>query len=88
MAQYIIGYYKDEHKHMKKMKRDLGLQKNMAKHCALKNKLTSAKLKEALTEIKALKGGKDQENLVILAQASLQVSQTPCGRHPPILRNF
>ena len=45
---------------MKKMKRDLGLQKKMAKHYALKNKLTSDKLKEVLIEIQALKGGKDK----------------------------
>ena len=60
MAQYIIDYYKDEKNHMKKMKRDIGLQKKMTKHYAFKNNLTSAKLKEALTKIKALKGVKDQ----------------------------
>ena len=76
MAQYIIDYYKYQHKHMKKMKRDLGLQKKMAKHYALKNKLTSAKLKEALTEIQALKREKDQENLGFLVEASLHASQT------------
>ena len=76
MTQNIIDYYKDEHKHMKKPKRDLGLQKKMAKHYALKNKLTSAKLKEALIEIQALKGGKDQVNLGILPQYFLQASQT------------
>ena len=59
------------------MKRDLGLQKKMAKHYALKNKLTSAKVKETLIEIQELKQGKDQQKLGFLAQASLQVSQTP-----------
>ena len=62
MAQYIIDCYKNYHKYMKKMKRDLGLQKKMTKHYALKNKLTSAKIKEALIEIQTLKEGKDQAN--------------------------
>ena len=49
----------------------------MTKHYGMKNKLVSAKLKEALNEIQALKEEKGQDMLRILAQASLQVSQNP-----------
>ena len=48
----------------------------MAKHYALKNKFARAKLKGALTELKALEE-KDKEKLGILVEASLQASQTP-----------
>ena len=58
MAQKIILYYKNEHKHFKKVKRGLSLQKKMTKHYAKKNKLACAKLKEALMEIKKPKRGK------------------------------
>ena len=88
MVQYIIDYYKNEHKYMKKMKRDLGLQKKMAKHYARRNQVAREKLKEALTEIQSLKEGKNQANLELLAQYSQQVPQTPRGRHPPNLRRF
>ena len=54
MAKYIIKYYKDENKQLKKTQRDLGLQKKMAKHYALGNKFARAKLKGALGEIQAL----------------------------------
>ena len=54
MAQHIIQYYKNEQKYFKKIKRGLALQKNMTKHYAMKNKLASAKLKEALIEIQEL----------------------------------
>ena len=60
-----------------KTQRDLGLQKKMAKHYALRNQIARAKLKRALAKIQALKEAKDQENLGILANASLQASQTP-----------
>ena len=56
---------------------DLDLQRNMTKHYAWRNQVARAKLKKALIEIQALKGGKDQENLGVLAEASQQVSQTP-----------
>lgn len=40
---------------LEKTKRYLYLQKKMAKHYALRNKITRAKLKRALTKIQALK---------------------------------
>ena len=46
----------------------------MAKHYGLKNQIARAKLKGALAEIQALKEEKDQENLGILAKASLHPS--------------
>ena len=51
MAQPVIQYYKNEHKHFKKVKRGLALQKKMTKHYAKKHKLVCAKLKEALLEV-------------------------------------
>ena len=77
MENYIIKYYKDENKQLKITQRDLGLQKMMAKHYALRKKFARAKLKGALAKIKTLKEEKYQENLGILAEASLQASQTP-----------
>lgn len=77
MDKCIINYYNNEHKYFKKIKMGLALQKNMAKNYAMKNKLACAKLKEALIEIQAVKGGEDQARLGILASSSLQVSQTP-----------
>ena len=59
-----------------KTQRDLGFQKKMAKHYALRNQIARAKLKRALTKIQALKEEKGQENLDILSDASLQPSQT------------
>ena len=55
MAQYIIQYYKNEHKHFKKTKRGLTLQKKMTRYYARKHKLVCAKLKEALLEVQTLK---------------------------------
>ena len=52
MAQHAFQYYKNEHKHFKKVKGGLALQNKMTKHYAKKNKLACAKLKEALMEIK------------------------------------
>ena len=37
MAQRVIHYYKEEHKHFKEVKRGLALQKKMTKHYARKN---------------------------------------------------
>ena len=76
MAQCVIQYYKNEHKHFKKVKRGLSLQKKMTKHYAKKNKLACAKLKEALMEIKNLKEAKEHHSLGVLAEASQQVSKT------------
>ena len=60
MEKYIIYYYNDENKQLKKTQRDLGVQKNMAKNYAFKNQIARAKLKGALTKIQALKEDKDQ----------------------------
>ena len=54
-----------------KTERDLGLQKKMAKHYALRNQIARAKLKRALAKIKALKEEKEKEKLGILADSSL-----------------
>ena len=62
---------------LEKTQRDLGLQKKMAKHYALRNQIARAKLKRALAKIQALKEAKGKKNLEILFDASLQASQTP-----------
>ena len=56
---------------VEKIEGDLGLQKNMAMHYALKNKFARAKLKGGLAKIQTLKEEKDQENFGILTEASL-----------------
>ena len=71
MAMYNIDYYKNEKKIDEKIEGDLGLQKNMAMHYALKNKFARAKLKGALAKTQTLKEEKDQENFGILTEASL-----------------
>ena len=76
MAQCIIQYYKDEHKHFKKVKRGLAIQKKMTKHYAKKNMLACAKLNEALMEIKNLKMVKEHDSHGFLSEASQQVSKT------------
>ena len=58
MAQRVIHYYKEKHKHFKEVKRGLALQKKMAKHYARKRMLASAKLKKALIELEDLKRAK------------------------------
>ena len=70
MAQGVIQYYKEEHKHFKKVKRDLSLQKKMTKHYARKNMLAYAKLKEALIELENLKGAKEHDGLGFFTKAS------------------
>lgn len=70
MEQCIIQYYKNEHKHFKKVKRGLSLQKKMTKHYAKKHKLVCAKLKEALHEVQTLKEVKEHERLGFLAEDS------------------
>ena len=45
---------------MEKTKRDLDLQKNMARHYALRNTIARAKLKRALAKIQSLKEVKDK----------------------------
>ena len=57
--------------------RDLGLQKKIAKHYALRNQIARVKLKRSLAKIQALKEAKGKKNLEILVDASLQASQTP-----------
>lgn len=88
MAQPVIQYYKNEHKHFKKVKRGLALQKKMTKHYAKKNKLACAKLKEAPMEIKNLKEEKEHDRLGALAEASQYISKTSSGTTPPILGKF
>ena len=61
---------------LERTKRDLYLQKKMARHYALRNKMARAKLKIALAKIQALKEAKGKYNLDILANASLHASQT------------
>ena len=55
MAQGVNQYYKEEHKHFKKVKKDLALQKEMTKHYARKNMLAHDKLKEAHIALENLK---------------------------------
>ena len=76
MAQRVIHYYKEEHKHFKEVNRGLALQKKMTKHYARKKMLACAKLKKALMELEDLKREKVHESLGILAEASQQVSKT------------
>ena len=47
--------------HLEKTKRDLDMQKKMAKHYAIRNRIARAKLKRALAKIQALKKEKDRE---------------------------
>ena len=61
---------------MEKTKIDLDLQKKMARHYALRNKIARAKLKRSLAKIQALKEAKDKEKLEIISNSSLQSSQT------------
>ena len=62
--------------HLEKTKRDLDMQKKMARNYALRNKIARAKLIRALAKIQSLKEAKYKEKLDILVDASLQVSQT------------
>ena len=62
---------------MEKSNEDLDLQRKMTKHYARRNQVAGAKLKKAHAKIQALKEEKDKEKFVILAEASLQASQTP-----------
>ena len=77
MAQRVIHYYKEEHKHFKEVKRGLSLQKKITKHYARKNMLACAKLKEALIELENLKREKVHDSLGFLAEASQKFSKTP-----------
>lgn len=76
MAQGVIQYYKEEHKHLKKVKRDLALQKKMTKHYARKNLFACAKLKKAIMELEELKREKVHKSLGFLTEAFQQVSKT------------
>ena len=62
---------------LEKANKYLDLQRKMTKHYAQRNQVARAKLKKAHAKIQALKEEKDQENLGILTEASLQASQTP-----------
>ena len=59
---------------LEKTKRDLDMQKKMARHYALRNKIARAKLKRALAKIQALNEAKEKEKLHILDDVSLQAS--------------
>ena len=61
---------------LEKEKRNICLQKKMARHYDLRNKIARAKLKRALAKIQALSDTKENEKLEILADVSLQSSQT------------
>ena len=76
MAQSVIYYYKEEHKHFKEVKRDLSLQKKLTKHYARKSMLANAKLKKALIELENLKRVKVHDSLGVLVEASQKVSIT------------
>ena len=45
---------------LEKSKRDVDLQRKMARHYALRNKIARAKLKRALAKIQSLKEAKDK----------------------------
>ena len=62
---------------LEKANRDLDIQRKMTKNYARRNQIARAKLKKSLAKIQTLKEEKDQEKLGILAEASLQASQTP-----------
>ena len=76
MAQHVIHYYKEEHKHFKEVKRGLALQKKMTKHYARKNMFACAKLRKALIELEHLKRAKVHDSFGIFAKASQRVSKT------------
>ena len=55
---------------------DLGIQKKMARHYALRNQIAKGKLKRALAKVQALKEEKGQENINLLVDSSMQASET------------
>ena len=57
-------------------KRDIDLQKKMARHYAMRIRIARAKLKRALINVQEQNEAKDKEKLDILADVSLQASQT------------
>ena len=61
---------------LEKSKRDIDMQKKMARHYAMRNRIARAKLKRALAKIQAQNEVKEKEKLDILADVSLQASQT------------
>ena len=69
-AQCIIQYDNNEHKHFKKIKRDLALRNKMTKNYTRKSRFASDKLKEALLEVKNIKREHEHKKLRILAEAS------------------
>ena len=76
MAQRVIHYYKEEHRHFKEVKRGLVLQNKMTKRYARKNLFSYAKLRKALMELEDLKRAKVQDSLGNLVEASQHVSKT------------
>ena len=61
---------------LEKVKKDNDIQRKMAKHYAMRNKIARAKLKRAHAKIQALTKQKEKERLDILAEVSLHASST------------
>ena len=61
---------------LEKANRDLDLHRKMTKQYALRNQIARAKLKRALAKVQALKEEKGHRKMNLLADASIQVSQT------------
>ena len=59
-----------------KAKRDIDIQRRMAKYYAMRNKIARAKLKRAHAKIEALTKQEEKKRLDILAEASLHASKT------------
>jgi len=56
-----------------KAKRDIDIQRRMAKYYAMRNKIARAKLKRAHAKIEALTKKEEKRRLDILTEASLHV---------------
>ena len=57
-----------------KAKRDTDMQRKMARHYAMRNRIARAKLKRAHAKIQALTKKKEKERLEILVEVSLHAS--------------
>ena len=69
-------------------KRDTDMQRKMARHYAMRNKIARAKLKRAHAKIRALTEAKEKEKLNILAEVSLQAPKPQSTSKIPILALF
>lgn len=61
---------------MAKAQKDNDIQRRMAKHYAMRNKIARAKLKQAHSKIEALTKQEEKMRLDILALATLHASNT------------